>query len=135
MSSGDISPLPRCPLTRCPLPRCRCVYSDSNSNIHAIIKDIGRGFIITNIHKISMEWDMSTKHQNSLTLIRFVPVEIVRKILEDKTRLETEETREYYNKQMSVFNMDNYYSWYTYDSQLSQVILSLKKLNTPGSGE
>ena len=73
-----------------------------------------------------MMYSLTTKQQNALILINFVPEEIVRQILQHKVHSETEDARSHYSRQMSVFNMDNYYSWYTYDSQLSQVIVSLK---------
>jgi len=78
-----------------------------------------------------MMYSLTTKQQNALILINFVPEEIVRQILQHKVHSETEDARSHYSRQMSVFNMDNYYYWHEYDRKLSQLIQSIKIMNTP----
>ena len=80
---------------------------------------------------MNMMYSLSTKQQNALSLINLFPEEIVRKILQCKVHLETEDARTYYSQQMSVFNMDNYYFWHEYDTKLSHLIQSMHIMNTP----
>ena len=80
---------------------------------------------------MNMMYSLSTKQQNALSLINFFPEEIVRKILKHKAHLEMEDARTYYNQQMSVFNMDNYYFWHEYDRKLAYLIQSMHIMNTP----
>ena len=77
-------------------------------------------------------YGLSTKQENALTLIHFFPEDIVRKILQEKTYLETEGARNFCSHQMSVFNIDNYYYWHAYDMNLSQIIRDLEIVNTQG---
>ena len=73
--------------------------------------------------------------QNKHTLSRFVPREIADIILRLKTDAETEDARDFYYQQMSVFNMDNYYHWHAYDTFLTEINECIKILNTPNFWE
>ena len=78
------------------------------------------------------EYSLSAKQENALTLIHFFPEDIVRKILQEKTHRETEDARNSCSHQMSVFNIDNYYYWHAYDTNLSQIIQDMHIINTHG---
>ena len=76
-------------------------------------------------------YELTQYEQNKHTLSRFVPREISDIILRLKTDAETEDARDFYYQQMSVFNMDNYYHWHAYDTFLTEINECIKILNTP----
>jgi hypothetical protein len=80
-------------------------------------------------------YELTQYEKNKLTLSRFFPKEISDIILRLKTDAETEDARFFYYQHRSVFNMENYYHRYAYDTFLTEINECIKILNTPNFWE